>query len=254
MCERRAIKLLMLLAILILLNTCELQSNKAGNGLALRVNVPASISAHRIAAIATNARDIGGPSGANVQVTILTGTGAPWDSSEPISTSGKTSVDFTFPLPPPGAYQASAQLLDATGTVLDQAGPTSFTVPPQTNPVVLTIPGANLYTMVFTSSSSVDQLSNPTTGNPVTFSPIIYTYEILYPGAPVTLTLTTVSPNATITSVTENIVSVGTFVDSPTDSVYTLSWGGGDPDTVTIVVTGQNGATQTYTINIVQPS
>ena len=141
MCERRAIKLLMLLAILILLNTCELQSNKAGNGLALRVNVPASISAHRIAAIATNARDIGGPSGANVQVTILTGTGAPWDSSEPISTSGKTSVDFTFPLPPPGAYQASAQLLDATGTVLDQAGPTSFTVPPQTNPVVLTIPG-----------------------------------------------------------------------------------------------------------------
>ena len=91
-------------------------------------------------------------------VTILTGTGAPWASSEPISTNGKTSVDFAVPLPPPGAYQTSAILQDASGNLLSQVGPTSFSVPSQTNPIVLTMP-SNLLTAVVTDASSGTVLS-----------------------------------------------------------------------------------------------
>ena len=108
-----------------------------------------------------SAKDVAGPSGASVQVAIQTQAGVPWANSEPIATGGKTSVNFTVPLPPPGAYQASAQLMDASGNLLSQAGPTSFTVPTQTNPVVLTMP-SNLYTMVVTDSTGLQYPNEPT--------------------------------------------------------------------------------------------
>ena len=175
----------------IILTTCELQSNKAGNSLTLQILIPGSASgaAKSTRTLATNAKSLAG--GASVQVTILTEAGTPWQSSEPISTVGKTSVDYTFVLPPPGTYQVSASLFDGSGNLLAQAS-TSFKVPTQTNPVVLTlVNNANLSNMVITDSTGTTYPYEPA------FSPTTYTYdnaEAILPSpssTTFTLTLTT---------------------------------------------------------------
>ncbi len=230
----------------IILTTCELQSNKAGNSLTLQILIPGSASgaAKSTRTLATNAKSLAG--GASVQVTILTEAGTPWQSSEPISTVGKTSVDYTFVLPPPGTYQVSASLFDGSGNLLAQAS-TSFKVPTQTNPVVLTlVNNANLSNMVITDSTGTTYPYEPA------FSPTTYTYdnaEAILPSpssTTFTLTLTTQDPNATITSVLQDSNSL-----SHTGSAYTLNFDGSEPETITIVVTAQDGTTtQTYTFTV----
>ena len=247
MSKRKAIGVFLLFFVSIILTTCELQSNKAGNSLTLQILIPGSASgaAKSTRTLATNAKSLEG--GASVQVTILTQAGAPWQSSEPISTVGKTSVDYTFVLPPPGTYQVSASLFDGSGNVLAQAS-TSFTVPTKTNPVVLTMISndANLSNMVITDSTGTTYPYEPT------FSPTTYTYdnaEAILPSpssTTFTLTLTTQDPNATITSVSQESVSL-----SHIGSAYTLSFNGYEPETITIVVTAQDGTTtQTYTFTV----
>ncbi len=228
----------LLLSAFSVLTTCQLQLNQS-KGLSLRVvNVPKSISsgARSVAASSpAGAKDITGPSGATVVVTILTGTGAPWASSEPISTNGKTSVDFAVPLPPPGAYQTSAILQDASGNLLSQVGPTSFSVPSQTNPIVLTMP-SNLLTAVVTDASSGTVLSM----SPA-FSPVVYSGYIVFLGGNANLTLTTVDPSATITVLHNGPIS-------PTSpSVYPIP---NDGFTTNVTVTAPDGSTVTYTFDL----
>ncbi len=235
-----------------MLATCELQSNQS-KGLSLRVvNVPKSISsgARNVAALsAASAKDIAGPGGATVVVTILTGTGAPWTSSEPISTNGKTSVDFAVPLPPPGAYQASAILQDASGNLLSQTGPTSFTVPTQTNPVVLTMP-SNLLGLV-----AIDSYFGTAASLSPTFSPTTYSGYSINVSDAAYLTLTTVDPNATI-----SVMQAGVQVNLTSYTVYStgsslVGYGpcqlDGTTSPVYITVSAADGtASTTYSIEI----
>ena len=141
MCERKVIGVSLLFFAFILLTTCQLQLNKAGNGFTLRVLIPgnASDGIKSTPTLASNAKDLSG--GTSVTVTIITQTGSTWASSGLISIGGKTSVDYSVVLPPPGVYQVSAQLLDGSGNVISQAS-TTFTVPSQTNLVVLTMTSA----------------------------------------------------------------------------------------------------------------
>lgn len=229
----------------ILLTTCELQLNKASNSLTLRILIPGSASggARNTATTATNARSLAG--GASVQVTILTQAGAPWQSSESIPIGGKTSVDYTFVLPPPGTYQVSASLFDGSGNLLAHAS-TSFTVPTQTSAVVLTMVSndASLSNIVLSDSQGITYSYAPA------FSPTTYSYDnsaaLLPNSTGDTLTLITTNPNATITSVFQ-----GTNPLSRTGSAYTLVFNGGEPETIMIVVTAQDGTTtQTYTFAV----
>jgi hypothetical protein len=233
----------MLLAFSVL-TTCQLQLNQF-KGLALQVIVPKGVSsgARSVVAGTANARDVAGPSGANVQVTIQTQAGAPWQSSEPIPTSGKTSVDFAFPLPPPGTYKASVSLFDGSGNLLSQAGPISFSVPAQTNPVVITMP-SNLLNVVITDNTALnlgwnDQgLSGPF--SPVTYTQTTYTYSSSLPFA---MTLTPVDPSLGPSNIT--VTQNGTAISS-TNLVYSLGYNTG---TVTVVV-GTGPAQTTYTIEL----
>jgi len=137
MCERKVIGIPLLFFAFILLTTCQLQLNKAGNGFTLRVLIPGNADGTKSTpTLASNAKDLSG--GTSVTVTIITQTGSTWASSGLISIGGKTSVDYSVVLPPPGVYQVSAQLLDGSGNVVSQAS-TTFTVPSQTNLVVLTM-------------------------------------------------------------------------------------------------------------------
>jgi hypothetical protein len=182
--------------------------------------------------------------GTNLTVTIIPPQGA----TQTLSTSinGKSSIDFSFSLSSSGSYQVTAEMLDGSGTLLSTVS-TQLTVPSGNYPVVLIMP-SNLLSAVLTSFGSPWPLTPP-------FSPTIYSYTSnpFYP--PFTLTLTTVDPNATITSVTESgFYPSGapfTIVDTPTGSTYPLTLPGVPTTTVTIVVTAADGTTtQTYTMTL----
>ena len=81
MSKRKTIGVFLLFFVSIILTTCELQSNKAGNSLTLQILIPGSASgaAKSTRTLATNAKSLEG--GASVQVTILTEAGTPWQSS-----------------------------------------------------------------------------------------------------------------------------------------------------------------------------
>ena len=105
---------------------------------------------------------------------------------------------------------------------------------------------ANLSNMVISDSTGTTYPYEPA------FSPTTYTYDngeaiLPSPGSTTfTITLTTQDPNATITSVTQESVLL-----SHTGSTYTLSFNGFEPETITIVVTAQDGTTtQTYTFTV----
>jgi len=247
--ERKAIGIFLLFSAFILLTTCQLQFNKsAGNSLALRVIIPGSPSGggKSTPALPSGAKSL--VNGTSLTVTISPPQGA----TQTLSTSidGKTSIDFSFSLSSSGTYQVTVDMLDGSENLLSTVS-TKLTVPTGNYPVVLIMP-SNLLSAVLTDS-------NPTT-YPFGFSPTTYTYSgasainlpcIYYP---LTLTLTTVDPNATITSVTEYWVdfvgSPTTVVDSHTGSTYTLTDTAGYDETVTIILTGQDGTTQTYTLSI----
>lgn len=171
--ERKVVGILLLFSAFIALTTCQLQFNKAGNALTLQILIPANAS-RGAENLATNAKSLAG--GTSVTVKITTQAGATWANSGPIAINGKTSVDYTFLMPPSGTYQVSAQLLDGSGNVLSQAS-TTFTVPTQTNPVVLTISGASGGIQLAWGTDGV------TFGNPITngVTSVAYPFE-LYAG------------------------------------------------------------------------
>jgi len=205
-----------LVLILGALSACQLQLNQS-KGLFLKVVLPSGISkgAKNLAANSAAAKSIAGPSGTCVQVTIMTQSEAPWASSEAIPTNGNSSVSFTFPLPPPGSYMASAELLDASGILLDQTQPASFTVPSQTNPVVMTLQNTNLYSMVVTDYNSVPYELTQSGTSTQGFAPTVYNYYSNMPLPPYTLTLRAVDAGASIAVSQDD--GTGTYV--PVSSV-----------------------------------
>jgi hypothetical protein len=234
--ERRAIGIFLLFSALVLLTTCQLQFNKStGNSLALRIIAPAnsSVGARSTPALGTNAKDLGGGTSLTVMIT------APNGSQQTVSTSigGKTSIDFSFTLTSSGTYQVSANMLDGSGSLLSTAS-TQLTVPTGNYPVILKMP-SNLLSAVLTSFGFPLPLTPP-------FSPTIYSYSVSPYVSPYTLTLTTVDPNATITSVTEN----GNAVLPSSQGVYTFN-DSTLPLPVIIVVTAADGTTtETYTVTL----
>jgi len=255
MSTHTAIGLLFPLLVLGLLTTCQLQYSQS-NGVTFKVLLPQGISsgARSVVKSSSQARSIVGPTGTTVQVTILTQSGATWESSQPFATNGQTSVTFSFGSPPTGTYQATATLMDATGTLLDQATPVSFTVGTQSSTVVLTIPGADLYTAVLTNGSVTEGFVNAV-DSPTPFLPTTYSYVTQFlPGeGAYYLTLTAVDPSATLSvSLSESSPGNSTPLPagSPSGSVCTLDLES-PTATVTVVVTSANGAaTQTYTIDV----
>ena len=196
-------------------------------------------SARIMSAVGTKSKDIGGPNGATVAVTILTQAEATWATCSPIPTNG--------PTPPEGTHRA--QLFDESGDLLSQAGPTVFVVPLQGSPIVLTIQ-PDLLSLSLTSATE----GAPTYVFGPTFVPTMNSYTSVSPEPeslynPYTFTLTTVEPNATIevtdTSTGTTLLAAGSSSGSSCTESLTYS-----PETFTIVVTSADGtSTQTYAIS-----
>jgi len=240
--DRRVIGIFLLFSAFIVLTTCQLQFNKSSNALTLRIVVPAASAGSRSTPVlGTNDKDLSG--GTSVTVTITQGTTTIAQQTLPIG--GNTSIDFSFVLPPPGLYQISAQLLDGSGNTLTQAS-TTFTVPTQTNPVVLTMP-SNLF------SAAITNYSGTTYQFTTSFDPTIYNYTsvTLDCTGPFSLALTTVDPSATITVIETDFdsspVTLLNAVLTPTSCQLQLNT---TPATITIVVTAPDGTTQTYTMTL----
>ncbi len=243
--ERRAIGVLLLCSAFILLTTCQMQFNKsAGNNATLRVVVPGGASGGGKGA--PGSKSLAG--GASLTVTIKQGTTSIAQQSVPLS--GGTSVDFSFSSLSSGTYDVLADMMDASGTITLAQNTTKLTVPSGNFPVVLTLDSSLLSNAVISGSSSA-----PTYAFGPTFNPTTFTYSSVSPALnqsflPYTLTLTTVDPNATITSVTEPNANGDQIPDSHIGSVYTLALVI-DFGTVTIVVTAADGTTtQTYTMAV----
>ncbi len=232
----RVIGVFLLFSAFILLTSCQLQFNRStGNNVALRVVVPGDASGGGKSA--TGSKSLGG--GTNVTVTI-TPQGTTGGSSQTLSTSvdGKNSIDFSFALSSSGSYKVTADMLDGSGNLLSTVS-TQLAVPTGNYPVVLKIP-SNLLSGALTDSTGYNYLIG-------TFSPTVYSYSIYPYIPPYTLTLTTVDPNATITSVTEK----GNLVLPSSHGVYTFSDSSPFPIPVIIVVTAADGtATETYTVTL----
>jgi hypothetical protein len=134
--ERKVIMMLIFFCASILLSTCQLQLNKASSSLTIKIVVPAGSGRSKsIPVLGTNGKDLSG--GTSVTATISQGS-TTYATSPSVAINGNTSVDISFVLPPPGMYQLSAKLLDGSGNTISQAS-TTFTVPTQINPVVLTM-------------------------------------------------------------------------------------------------------------------
>ncbi|MGA2480251.1 MAG: cadherin-like beta sandwich domain-containing protein, partial [Spirochaetia bacterium] len=135
---------------------------------------------------------------------------------------------------------------DAVGDILSQTT-TKLTVPAGNYPVVLPMYSSLLSNAVFTGTDNY--LAPPTFAFVPTFSMTTFTYSGIVPEPnyqfpPYALTLTTVDPQATITSVTVN----GTPV-SPSGTTYALpSLLLLSTNTIIIVVTAADGGTHTYTM------
>jgi len=242
----------LLFVVSIALTTCQFQFNNAGNGITLRILVPGKLSnGAKTVAAATSPRSLA--HGDSVTVTI-TQQGATGGVQQTLPVGEKASLDFSFSLSSSGSYSVSAVMQDASGNILAQAT-TQFDVPTGNYPIVLPMYSNLLYDAVITDPTyGVEQLYDAL-GYPIAFSPMTYSYSADLSNAltsPATLTLMTVDPNAII-SVTENISGTN-YVDSHMGSVYTLSYNGTANSLVTIVVTGQNGAMQTYTVELYYPS
>jgi len=235
--ERKAIGTLLLISIMVALTMCQMQFNRSnGNILDLRIIVPGIFSggARSTPALGTSAKDLGG--GTSLTVTVI----PPQGSTQTLSTSidGKTSVDFSFNLSSAGSYQVSAQMRNGSGNLLSTVS-AQLNVPTGNYPVVLNMP-SNLLSAALIDGTGYNYLAS-------TFSPTIYSYSIYPYAPPYTLTLTTVDPNATITSVTEK----GNPVLPSSHGVYTFSDYSSFPIPVIIVVTAADGTTtETYTVTL----
>jgi hypothetical protein len=238
--RRMATGAFLLVSAFVVLSTCQLQFNKStGNSLALSVVVPGGVSSGGKTIVA-GARSL--VNGASVTVTISQ-EGASFTTQQTVSLNGQASIDFSFSLTGNGVYDVLAVMQDSGGNTLAQST-TKLTVPAGDFPVVLTLTSPNLLNAVL-----ADSLGNGISWT-ATFSPFTYSYNsfAFTTNLPLTLTLTTVDPGASI-SVTE-IDGTNNYTDSPSGSMYTLHYTGSLTDTVTVVVTAQNATTQTYAFQL----
>ncbi len=230
---RKGIAASLLLSALVLLNTCQMQFNKSSGNVALRVVIPAGMTGGGKSVPGSKSLT----NGTTLTVTISQ-EGTSFTTQQTVPINGGSSIDFSFSLSSTGTYDVSAVMEDASGDTLAQ-NTTKLTVPAGNYPVILTMFSNLLLSAVITDASGATLTFNPS------FSPTTTAYTIYYTQYyPWTLTLTTVDPNATITSVTE----YGT-ADSHSGNVYTLQYNG-NGDTATVLVTGEDGSTQTYTLNL----
>jgi hypothetical protein len=240
--EQKTIGIFLLLSALMLLTTCQLQLNSSsGNKLTLRIVIPGGAPGGG-KSIGGGSRSLAG--GASLTVTISQ-EGTAFSTQQTASLSGQTSVDFSFSLSSTGTYDVLAVMNDALGDILSQAT-TKFTVPAGNYPVVLTMYSSLLSNAVLTDSNFTTFMLVP----PFSQTTFNYTGSTppTYPGAisPFTLTLTTVDPKATITSVTVNSTVV---VPPSAPGVYTGFTLNYSSNTIIIVVTAVDGSTtQTYTM------
>jgi hypothetical protein len=237
----KAVAASLLFLFFVLLTTCQMQfNNSSGNNFALRIVLPGNGSSGGKTLLA-GARSLAG--GDNLTVTI-TQEGTSFSAQQTASLTGQTSVDFSFNLSSTGTYDVLAVMKDASGNTLAQST-SKFTVPMGNYPVVLTMMSPNLLNAVVADSTGVTYPFSPS------FDPTTYTGYFVSltssPIAPYTLTLTTLDPGATITTMTDNGIS-----DSHIGSTYTLSLPIYD-NPVVIVVTGLDGTTRTYTMTIQAP-
>ena len=147
---RKAIGFLPLFSAFVMLATCQLQLNKVGNALDLRVTMPGRTSAGT-----SSARSLAG--GTGVILTITTLAGAQWETSNMLGINGN-SVSYTFNLPPSGSYLASAELFGGTGNLISQAS-TPFTVPVGTSPVTLSVSSGQV-TLSYLDEGQSTNISN----------------------------------------------------------------------------------------------
>ena len=223
----------------ILVTTCEMQLNKAGKTIILRIVVPAPLGGSKVAAFAgTNAKDLSGGTSVILTITPQPGTsGSPQTFSSSIG--GKTVVDFSVVLTP-GTYQVSAQLLDESGNGISQVASTQTEVPTG-NPVILTILPALVTGITIIPGT-------PSDGSSVSSG-------VWTPGtSPSTLQLTaSVSPsNATNKSVTWSLSGGGgdvtvsnTGLISVNDSIAPGSFSA----TITVTANDGSGVTVTFTVS-----
>jgi hypothetical protein len=141
-------------------------------------------------------------------VIVNTQAGVLWTSSPPLPINGQNSIDFSFPVPPSGAYQVIAKLLDGSGNTVSEAA-SLFATQSLNGPVVLTMAAAGSITTSdrdaameavvdtevygFTNYSSGGQWSYSQNGNVITAT-----------GPGTTLTITLGSP---ITTMVETITN-----------------------------------------------
>lgn len=238
----------LLFSALILLTTCELQINKSTRkSVALQIVVPRHISGggKGLSSRGISAKDLAGGTNVIVTITTISPPGGATVTSSPIPTDGNPSVTYTSPSLAAGSYQASAQLLDDFQDLLSQVTSASFTVPTQTNPVVLTMP-SNLLSAAITNYSGIIYQLTPL------FIPTTYDYtDATDCTGPFSLALTTVDADATITVIETDFtyppVTLLNAVPSPNSCLLNLN---NSPATITIVVTAPDGTTQTYTTTI----
>jgi hypothetical protein len=259
MSGQRAIGTFLLFSIVVIaLTTCEMQLNKSGNALTLRfvlIHGNTGGGAQSASTVTSKAKVIL-PISQSLTVTISEGTAIEAQTTVAIA-SGQPSVDVSFNSVAPGSYTVSAQAYDGpngSGNLLSHVS-TQLNVTPGMNPVTLTMLSTLLANMVLTNSASPPQ-SDPSLG----FSPTIYSYSFSswYPGTvPVLLTLTTADPTATLfvteVDIDSDDISTGNYTDllpgSPSGSTCSLGIAVlNKNNTVTIVVTAQDGTTQTYVI------
>jgi hypothetical protein len=255
---RKVTEVLLFLSFFFILSTCQVQYTNSVNTLTVRFLIPALPVqvTESTPTLATNAEGVAG--GTSLTLTILTQTGAAWASSASMPVRGKTSIDYSFVLPAPGAYQVSAQLQDGSGNLLSQVR-THFVVPTQTSPLVVVMP-SNLLNMVLTGRGVVAPA--PAYVFVPAFSPTTYNYTSVtsalgpptFEWQPYTLTLTTIDPSATV-SVTESNPGLSTpYIDLPAGSPSGSSCRlhlNSNANTLTIAVTGADAvSTQIYTIRI----
>lgn len=240
--ERISIGAFLLFSALTVLNTCQVQFNKIGNGLTLRVLVPGSFSggAKGTTGLAASPKSLVG--GSSVTVTI-TEHGTTNSVVQTLYINEKANLDFSFSLSSSGLYDVAAQIDDAGGSPLSQLT-TQLKVPAGNYPVVLTMP-TTLYDLLLNDGTGSPELST-------TFVPTTYSYTAYSSCAsPYAMTLTTLDPNATL-EVIENPFDPSSILlpaGSPSGSTCSIN-NPGSLEEIIIVVRAVDGSTLTYTVVI----
>ena len=139
----------LLFSALVGLTTCQLQFNRAGNSVALRVLIPGKLSGMTRGAFATASTPRSLAGGASLTVTIMQEGGSS-SEQQMVSLNGQTSIDFSFTVSSSGSYQISALLQDVNAKILAQR--TAQVELPANYPVVLPLYSSLLSDVIVTDS------------------------------------------------------------------------------------------------------